>query len=149
MREALGGLPTRVDAVAAHGGFYNALMTYTNSDGSEYAVSYESGIDDVPWFDAHIQVYGQHKTVRIQYDTPFVKGLPIVVHVDEKGPSGEKVARTLQNSYEDAYTTELRELWSCLVEGKDVKTSLEDACDDLKLFDIMYRRHDLWDNNEP
>ncbi|MCJ1405123.1 hypothetical protein MMC11_008349 [Xylographa trunciseda] len=140
MREALGGLPERVDAVAVHAPFYNALMTYRNrgGGGEAYAVVYESGVDDVPRFDAHVAVYGEKKSVEIRYDTPYVKGLPIVVVVEEKGEGGEKVRREVMSSYEDAYTAEMRELWGCLVEGRECKTTVRDAMEDLTLFDMMY-----------
>ncbi|MCJ1431590.1 hypothetical protein MMC27_000945 [Xylographa pallens] len=144
MREALGGLPERVDAVAVHPPFYNALMTYRNRGGAKeaFAVVYESGVDDVPRFDAHVAVYGERKSVEIRYDTPFVKGLPIVVVVEEKGEGGEKVRREVMSSYEDAYTAEMRELWGCLVEGKECKTTVKDALEDLRLFDMMYKAYD-------
>ncbi|MCJ1390994.1 hypothetical protein MMC18_003855 [Xylographa bjoerkii] len=144
MREALGGLPERVEAVAVHPPFYNALMTYRNrSAGKEaYAVVYESGVDDVPRFDAHVAVYGEKKSVEIRYDTPYVKGLPIVVVVEEKGEGGEKVRREVMSSYEDAYTAEMRELWGCLVEGRKCKTMVGDALEDLRLFDMMYEAYD-------
>ncbi|MCJ1287331.1 hypothetical protein MMC26_006679 [Xylographa opegraphella] len=144
MREALGGLPERVDAVAVHPPFYNALMTYRNrgGGGEAFAVVYESGVDEVPRFDAHVAVYGERKSVEIRYDTPYVKGLPIVVVVEEKGEGGEKVRREVMSSYEDAYTAEMRELWACLVEGRACKTTVGDALEDLSLFDMMYKAYD-------
>ena len=144
MRETLGGLPERVDAVAVHPPFYNALMTYRNRRGGKeaFAVMYESGVDDVPRFEAHVAVYGEKKSVEIRYDTPYVKGLPVVVVVEEKGEGGEKVRREVMNSYEDAYTAEMRELWGCLVEGRECKTTVRDAVEDLRLFDMMYKAYD-------
>jgi predicted dehydrogenase len=70
MREALGGLPVSVAGVSVNEPFYSAIFNYRNRDGSPYAVTYESGIDLVPRFDAHLAVYGEKKTVSIHYDTP-------------------------------------------------------------------------------
>ena len=148
MREALGGLPERVDAVAVQQPFYHALMTYRNRNGGEgggeeaFAVMYESGVDAVPRFDAHVAVYGETKSVEIRYATPYVKGLPVVVAVREKGAGGEMVQREVVSSYEDAYTAEMRELWACLVEGRACKTTVADAMEDLRLFEMMYRAYD-------
>jgi hypothetical protein len=70
MREALGGLPVSVAGVSVNEPFYSAIFNYRNRDGSTYAVTYESGINLVPRFDAHLAVYSEKKTVSIQYDTP-------------------------------------------------------------------------------
>ena len=70
MREALGGLPESISGVSVNEPFYSAIFNYRNRDGSSFAVTYESGIDQVPRFDAHLAIYGETKTVSIQYDTP-------------------------------------------------------------------------------
>jgi hypothetical protein len=78
--------------------------------------------------------------VSIQYNTPYVKGLPIIVKVDELNEANEATSREILSSYEDAYTVELKEMYQCFVEGKPIKTSADDACKDLELFDSMYRQ---------
>jgi len=65
MREVL-GFPERVNGVTANDPFYSAIMTFRNTDGSTYSTTYESGIDDVPVFDAHIAVYGAKKRVTLK-----------------------------------------------------------------------------------
>jgi predicted dehydrogenase len=140
MREAI-GFPESVCGVSANEPFYSAIFNYRNKSGEPFAVTYESGIDNVPRFDAHLTVYGENKTVSIQYDTPFVKGLPIVVKVDELNEAGEASSREILSSFEDAYTVELKTLYSCFVEGKPIKTTAEDALQDLKLYDMMYKQH--------
>ena len=72
MREALGGLPDSVAGVSVNEPFYSAIFNYHNRDQSTFAVTYESGIDSVPRFDAHLAIYGEKKTVSIHYDTPYV-----------------------------------------------------------------------------
>lgn len=139
MREVL-GFPTSVAGVSVNDPFYSAIFNYRNKTGEPFAVTYESGIDQVPEFDAHLAVYGEKKRVSIKYDSPYVKGLPIKVTVQELNASGEFETREILGSYEDAYTAELQELYACVVDGKQVKTTAEDAIQDLKLYEMMYQR---------
>jgi len=139
MREAL-GFPESVAGVSANEPFYSAIFNYRNKTGEPYAVIYESGIDSVPRFDANLAVYGERKTVSIQYDTPYVKGLPIKVKVDELNEAGETSSREILSSFEDAYTVELKEVHECFVNGKAIKTTAADASMELELFDMMYKQ---------
>lgn len=144
MREAL-GFPEAVLGVSACHPFYTALLRCRNSadaGGAPFAVAYESGIDAVPNFDAHLAVYGQNKRIEIRYDSPYVKGLPIRVRVEEVNEHGEVQSREVLSSYEDAYTAELREMHECFTGGKEVKTTPEDAMEDLRLFDMIYQKYD-------
>lgn len=74
MREVL-GFPEKVNGVSANDPFYSAIMTFRNKDGSTYSATYESGIDQVPVFDAHLTVYGAEKRVTIR-----VRSCLILVH---------------------------------------------------------------------
>lgn len=67
MRETL-GFPEKVVGVSANDPFYSAIFEFKNKgdDGSPYSVTYESGIDKVPVFDAHLSVYGETKRVSIK-----------------------------------------------------------------------------------
>ncbi|KAF4990307.1 hypothetical protein FDECE_14450 [Fusarium decemcellulare] len=138
MRETL-GFPEKVTDFVANDPFYSAILRFRNKDGSPYSVTYESGIDEVPVFDAHLSVYGSRKRVTIKYDSPYVKALPIVVEVEEVNEQGEIQKRTVLSSYEDTYTAELQELYECLVNGKEIKTTVEDAMQDLRIYDMMYK----------
>ncbi len=101
-----------------------------------FCVSYESGIDNIPRFDAHIEIYSKEKSVRVQYDTPYVKGLPIKLHVRENSDGVYKETMVLK-TYEDPYTIEMKELYAIIVEGRPVKTTAEDAAKDLKIFQMI------------
>ncbi|KAF2161432.1 hypothetical protein M409DRAFT_37553 [Zasmidium cellare ATCC 36951] len=140
MREAL-GTPDSVGGVSVNSPFYSAIFNYHNRTGGRepFAVTYESGIDAVPEFDAHLAVYGEKKRVTIKYDSPYVKGLPIKVVVQELNEAGEMQTREMLGSYEDAYTSELLDLHQCLTQDGEIKTSLSDAIQDLQIFDGMYR----------
>ncbi|KPM42711.1 hypothetical protein AK830_g3856 [Neonectria ditissima] len=133
MREAL-GMPEKVVGSSLGFPFWNVLFKYEN-----FTVSYESGIDNVPRFDAHLEVYGADKTVRVQYDTPYVKGLPVTLHIAENVDGAYKES-TIRKTYEDPYTLEMKTLWEMVVEGKQAKTTVGDALQDLEVF-AMAMRH--------
>ncbi|GKZ34724.1 hypothetical protein AbraIFM66950_005080 [Aspergillus brasiliensis] len=143
MRETL-GFPEEVVGVSVNDPFYTATFAFRNGgsggSGKRYAVTYESGIDGVAVFDAHVAVYGERKRVTIKYDSPYVKGLPIYVEVDEMNDNGEVQHRTVLSSYEDAYTAEMKEVYEAFANGKEIKTSVDDAKRDLEIFDMMYKK---------
>jgi predicted dehydrogenase len=68
MREVL-GMSKSYTGVSMHPPFFTVTFEYEN-----FAVCYESGIDSVPRFDAHLQVYGANKTLELECDTPYIKG---------------------------------------------------------------------------
>ncbi|KAB8266844.1 hypothetical protein BDV30DRAFT_247285 [Aspergillus minisclerotigenes] len=68
----------------------------------------------------------QNKSVRIQYDTPYVKGLPTTLHICEKDDDGYRET-IIRRTYEDPYTLQLKELYDWAVHGTPVKTTAEDA----------------------
>jgi len=141
MRETL-GYPESVAGVSANEPFYSAILNYCNHDGSSFAVTYESGIDMVARFDSHLTIYGKNKTVSIQYDTPYIKGLPIKVKVDETNEHGEAVSKEILSSYEDAYTAELKEMHACFTQGKEIKTSAKDPVEDLRLSKMIFEQYE-------
>lgn len=135
MRELL-GMPAKVLSASFKGIFWTATFDYGG-----FMVSYESGINDVPVFDAHIEVYTQRKIVKVEYDTPYIKGLPRTMTVRERvgGPHVPSVyqGRHVRNTYEDSYTIELREWYDCIVQGKRPKTTTEDARQDIDLIRMI------------
>ncbi|KAL6409128.1 myo-inositol 2-dehydrogenase [Ilyonectria robusta] len=143
MREVLGGLPEETLASTDNARWYTTMFDYRNrmAPYDRYTVVYETGIDSVPRFDSEVAVFGENKSVTICYATPFVKGLGITVEIDELNEHGEKCHRSLQTSYEDAYTAELKDLYACIAEGKEIKTTTEDAIEDLKLFKMMMDKY--------
>lgn len=135
MRESLGS-PIGVLGSHLQLPLWTVLFRYPS-----FALTYESGFDDVPRFDAHLEIFGKKKTVKVQYDTPYVKGLPIIMTVREavEGDGGAYQERTVRRTYEDPYTLELKQLWEMVVNGKLVKTTAEDARKDLEIFGMIVR----------
>lgn len=140
MREILGMPKSVLGACLGLPGIYSALLEY---DG--FSVTFESGINAVPTFDAHIEIYGQDKIVRIQYDTPYVKGLPVTMTIREKidsRPGQDSFGfseRVVRRTYEDPYTLEMLEFYECMVNGKPVKTSAEDSIQELDLWKMILK----------
>lgn len=143
MRESLGGLPESVLASSDNARWYTTMFDYRNRTATKekFTCLYETGIDHVPRFDSQVAVFGETKSVTICYDTPFIKGLGITVEIDELNEHGEKAHRSIQTSYEDAYTRELKEFHACITENKSFKTTATDALEDLKLFNMMLKSH--------
>ncbi|KAI7769391.1 hypothetical protein LZL87_012832 [Fusarium oxysporum] len=135
MREFI-GMPRAVCAANLQWPIWTALLDYGN-----FSVVYESGINDVPVFDAHIELYTPTKIVRVNYDTPYIKALPITVSVREKtlGLNGEASLqeRTIRTTYEDSYLCELRAWHGYITSGTKPKTSIADARHDVELFRLL------------
>jgi predicted dehydrogenase len=134
MRELL-GRPSGVAAarVWGGGGWIAALLDY---DG--FVVSYETGVDEQLRFDAHIEVYGQEASIRIQYDTPYVRHFPTQLFREET--VGDAFVRSVDRPHlKDPYTAELEYFHAAVTEGFTPKTSPEDFVEDLELFAEIVR----------
>ncbi|QJD84966.1 Gfo/Idh/MocA family protein [Cohnella herbarum] len=132
MREML-GVPRSVKAVvSSHGGrFKTAILEF---DG--YHAVFETGVDQQGRFDAHIEVYGEKKSVLVQYDTPYLRQLPTTLRIRETFGDGleETVVRP---TYKDAYTCELEYFHQVAAAGMPPKTTPEDYLQDLAIFKMM------------
>lgn len=143
MREGLGGKPDKcTSAFASHDGmFISASFEYTNAGGSKgsdkLSVLYTTGIHNVGVFESFLEVFTDDRVLRIDIDTPYVKGLPINVTVKENDKEGQYSERIIRPTYQDAYTTEFLDLHQALTTGKDLKTTPEDAMEDLDIFEMI------------
>jgi predicted dehydrogenase len=129
MRELL-GRPQRVAAARAwrRGGYVVALLDY-----GDFVVTYETGVDDQLRFDAHIEVYGASASLRIQYDTPYVRHFPTVLEVERTvGAAYER--SVIRPHLKDPYTHELEYFHDVVTQGGTPKTTPEDYVQDLELF---------------
>jgi predicted dehydrogenase len=129
MRELLGRPQGVISARQwRKGGFIVALLDY-----GDFVVTYETGVDDQVRFDAHLEVYGETGSMKVQYDTPYVRHLPTTLEIE----------RTVGDSYErsvvrphlkDPYTHELEYFHDVVTTGGDPKTGPEDYVQDMELF---------------
>ena len=133
MRELL-GMPQRVlYAAQRRGGLYlSAAFDYGG-----YVCQFETGIDNIPRFDAHLEVYGENRTLRVQYDTPYVRNLPIRLFVTEANGQGGVVERAEHPAWGDAFVAEWRAFYTNVTERRAPKTPPSDFRQDLELFRDM------------
>ncbi|KAJ5118709.1 NAD(P)-binding protein [Penicillium atrosanguineum] len=111
----------------------SALFLYLS-----FPVSYESGLDQILRFVAHIEIYSPTKTIRVHYDSADIKGPPVTLHIAET-IDGTYKETTLRKTYEDPYTSVLKEIYAAVVEGKNIKTTAKDARKDLEIFGMIMR----------
>lgn len=132
MRELI-GMPNRVKSAATwNGGKYiTALFEY-----DDFYVSFETGVDEQRRFDAHIEVYSPKKSLRVQYDSPYIRHLPttLVIHETVGDAYREEVIRP---TFKDPYTHELEYLYEVVTKNITPKTTPEDFKNDLKLFQMI------------
>ncbi|EEP80449.1 predicted protein [Uncinocarpus reesii 1704] len=138
MREALGGMPVKVLGAslcsAAGPPFCNAIFQFPN-----FSVSYESGVDFIPRCDASIEIFSKSKSIKICYDTPYIKGVPVTLHVKEASPDGSYRECMIRKTYEDPFISMLKELYDCAVFEKEIKTTATDAKREIELFGMILR----------
>jgi predicted dehydrogenase len=134
MREII-GMPGGVAAAkmwkGTKGQFLNVIFEY-----DDFCALFETGTDNVRRFDAHIQVYGENKVLRVQYDTPYIRHLPTTLTVQET--IGEALHESVTRpTFKDPYTMELEHLHQVITEGIPPKTTPEDYVKDLQLFQMI------------
>lgn len=133
MRELL-GMPQRVlYAAQRQGGVYlSAAFDY-----GSYVCQFETGVDNIPRFDAHLEVYGSERVLRVEYDTPYVRHLPIRLYISEANGRGGVVERAELPGWGDAFVAEWQAFYANVVGQRTPKTSPADFRQDLELFREM------------
>ena len=146
MRELI-GLPQRVlyAATRKSGLFISAAFDY-----GAFVCHFETGIDAVARFDAHLEVYSDDMIVRVDYDTPYIRHLPTVLSVTEPN-TGFGVSETRgYPTRGDAFVVEWSRFHHNITERRTSKSSIADARKDLEDLprhdggDAMSRRAAAW-----
>jgi predicted dehydrogenase len=128
MRELL-GVPRRVVSARHWNGGRFLTVTF-EYDG--YCAVLESGVDEQIRFDAHIEVYGVSKSIRVQYDSPYIRHLPTTLIINETtGDAYEQ--RVVRPTFKDPYTHEIEHFHEVVSKGIVPKTTPEDFMADLRL----------------
>ena len=130
MRELL-GMPQRVIyAARRHGGrVLTAAFDY-----GDYVCHFETVFNNIAQFDVGLTVLGENQTVRVQYDTPYVRNLPIRVFVTETNGQGGVIERAIHPRWGDAFVAEWQALYTNITEQHPSKSSPADYRQDLALF---------------
>jgi predicted dehydrogenase len=129
MRELLGP-PLEVSAAKMwrSGGYVVALLDY-----GDFVVTYETGVDDQLRYDTYIELYGATGTMKVQYDTPYVRHFPTTLHLElTRGDAYER--SVVRPHLKDPYTYEIEYFHECVTTGRTPKTGPEDYVQDMALF---------------
>jgi predicted dehydrogenase len=135
MRELL-GIPKKVLFATQRGGGRYLAAAF---DYGPFVCQFETGIDRIARFDAHLEVYGSQKVVRIQYDTPYVRNSPIRLFVTEDNGRGGVTSLDSNPAWGDPFVAEWKAFYENITQHKAPKTGPADFVHDLELFAEMAR----------
>lgn len=146
MRELL-GMPQRVlsttwrepsglDDEAARPG--PRFMTATFDYGS-FVCQFETGVDSIPRFDACIEIFSDDRVLKVQYDTPYVRNLPITLHLTAANGKGGVTEETIHPAWGDAFVAEWQKFHEAIQNRAQPPMGPADFCQDLQLFQEMAR----------
>jgi predicted dehydrogenase len=135
MRELLGKPSKVLFATQRSNGLYLAAAF----DYGSFVCQFETGIDGIARFDAHLEVYGTEKVIRIQYDTPYVRNIPIRLTVTEDNGRGGVNSVDSHPAWGDPFVAEWKAFYENVVENAVPKTDPSDFAQDLELFAEMAR----------
>jgi predicted dehydrogenase len=133
MRELL-GMPGKVlfAAQRAGGRYLAAAFDY-----GAFVCQFETGVDKIPRFDAYLEVFGEQKTLRLQYDTPYVRNLPIRILTTESNGQGGVTTIDAHPAWGDPFVAEWKAFYNNVTENRLPKSGPEDFLLDLELFAQM------------
>jgi predicted dehydrogenase len=134
MRELV-GMPARVLSAARTPGtsFLHAVFQYDNPS---FVAVLETGTDLIPRFDAHLEVYTPQTTVKVEYDSGYIRHLPTTLTITTTdGVSLDE--RVVRPTFTDPYTCELLVFHEMVANGAQPKTTPEDYLQDLALFRMI------------
>jgi predicted dehydrogenase len=106
-------------------------------DYGSFVCHYETGIDQIARFDAGLEVYGAKQVLKVQYDTPYVRNLPIRLTVTETNERGGVIERTVHPAWGDPFVAEWQAFYDNIIHNRLPKTSAGDFRQDLELFKTM------------
>ena len=133
MRELL-GTPRGVLSASTRGSFVAATLDY-----GEFVCHFEIGVDEIPRYDTHIEIFGARHVLRLRWDVPYVRNLPTtlsVLEADERGGFGE---RTVMPAWGDPFVEEWTAFHRHVADRTQPAMSAADFRHDLDLFGAMVR----------
>lgn len=133
MREML-GMPLRVLYAAQRLGGRTMTAAF---DYGEFVCHFSTGADNIPRYDTYLEIFGENRVVRVDYDTPFVRNLPITLSITETQDGVKTTESVTHPGWGDAFTEEWRAFHHSLVTGEPPKASPQDFRRDLLLYREM------------
>jgi predicted dehydrogenase len=116
------------------GRFMTAAFDY-----GDFVCQFETGVDNIPRYDTHIEIFGQDAVLKVQYDTPYVRHLPITLNITAANKGGGVTYKTIHPEWGDAFVTEWQAFYQSVCEQKEPKMGPADFRQDLELFQEMAR----------
>jgi predicted dehydrogenase len=126
------GRPRGVAAAAQRPGYVAATLDYGG-----FACHFEIGVDEIPRYDTHIEVFGARHVLRIRWDVPYVRNLPTTLTVLEADERGGFSERTVMPEWGDPFVEEWTAFGEHVVNRTQPAMSAADFRDDLDLFGEM------------
>lgn len=130
------GYPKKILSVATCSGGEHMIIVM-EYDG--FLATYELVNDQsIVEFDAAIELYQGDRKMRLKYETPYIRYMPLTLEVTDSTAHDTKTTIYGPN-YTDPFQTELLTFYDCIKTGKAPKTVLEDAIADFTLFEEIIR----------
>jgi predicted dehydrogenase len=135
MRDLL-GRPQRVAYAAER---RDGMYVTSTLDYGAFVCHFEIGVDEIPRYDTHIEVFGARHVLRIRWDVPYVRNLPTTLTVLEADERGGFSERTVMPEWGDPFVEEWIAFHRSVTEREAPATSAADFREDLDLFAAMVR----------
>jgi predicted dehydrogenase len=133
MRELIGKPESVISATVRNGG--RAITA--SFDYGHFVCQFQTAVDRIPHFDAHLEVNTPDEVVRIDYDTPYIRHLPATLTLLKMhGEAGCSQDKSFPTRY-DSFGVEWRDFHENITRKRTPKTSIADAREDLMIFKQM------------
>jgi predicted dehydrogenase len=133
MRELLGA-PRGVLHASTRGSHVAATLDYGG-----FVCHFEVGVDEIPRYDTHIEIYGARHVLRVRWDVPYVRNLPTTISILEADDRGGFSERTSMPEWGDPFVAEWRAFHHSVTTREQPTASAADFRHDLDLFGEMVR----------
>lgn len=130
MRELLGRPQRVLNATQRLGG----LCITATFDYGHFVCEFATGVDQIPRFDAFLEVYGEHRITRVDYDTPYIRNIPAqltIVRAEGKAGLNRSVSYP---SRLDSFVVEWKTFFDHVTNGTRPKTTVADSREDIEIF---------------
>jgi predicted dehydrogenase len=109
------GAPTKIQHVDV---FANDCTVAVLEYGPTVRCVWESGfLITRPHWDEHLQVYGENRSLQVEFPFPYLKNAETYVHVNEM-ENGVNVQKKYQVSFDEAFKREWRHFYECVTEDQ-------------------------------
>lgn len=133
MRELLGQPRAVAYAAQRQGGRYlTAAFDY-----GDFVCQFATGVDEIPRAEMVTEVYGAERVLRVTYDTPYVRHLPVRLTVTAANGRGGVIEQVTQPDWGDPFVEEWRAFCHHVTQRGQPKNGPADFRQDLELYAAM------------